>query len=146
MSAKKAAKSRKSAKSAKSAKSSKAPKSASSTPEQNAEAERILGIWKVAVAGGLGGKQFESSVLTKYEPRLRENILGKLQKGDLFDAKAEEGSKTVAKDLGTVCAMFTTGPTVSKDTFQTVFLLMKTHPACPQETIKGRGAWCDIPL
>jgi hypothetical protein len=35
--------------------------------------------------------------------------------------------------------------TVSKDTFQKVFLLMKSHPACPQQAA-GAGTWCDVPL
>ena len=91
-----------------------------------------------------GGKQFDEVVLTKYEPKLRDQILTILKKRQ-FDSVAEEASKTVAADLGRVCAMLTTGTTVSKDTFQAVFELMRDHPKCPQPGA-GAGAWCDIPL
>jgi hypothetical protein len=33
---------------------------------------------------------------------------------------------------------------VTKDTFQSVFKLLKKHPACPR--IGGAGTWCDIQL
>jgi len=110
-----------------------------------AEVDRILQIWKNAADHGLGGKHFASAVLTRYEPRLRAKVLSRLQSGDTFDAKAEAATKVVATDTGKVCAMLTTGSEVSKDTFQAVFLLMKSHPVCPSRYLGG-GTWCDIAL
>jgi hypothetical protein len=115
------------------------------TPAELAEAERILTIWKDAAKVGLGAKRFAAAVMTRYEPRFRAQILVRLiVHEDKFDSTAEANTKTVAQDTGLVCAMMTTGAEVSKDTFQSVFLLMQTHPLCPGPA--GAGTWCDIQL
>jgi len=109
------------------------------------EAERILTIWRKAAKVGLGGKRFARAITTRYEPRLRNRILTRLGKGEVFDRTAEAKTKTVAHDTGVVCAMLTKGSEVSKDTFQDVFFLLKRHAACPRPQL-GAGTWCDIQL
>src|SRR5262249_4529966 len=130
----------------KGAKSGKTGKKTPKAPsEYDAEADRIIQIWKDAVADGLDGKHFAPAVENTYEPRLRDKILELLEDGRVFDTVAEDNTKAVGHDFGTVCAIMTAGSEVSKDTFQDVFRLMKKHPVCPQPG-KVRGAWCDIPL
>jgi hypothetical protein len=126
-------------------KRAKSPKPEKSSAALKADADRIVRMWRDTAVRAMGGKRFAPEVLNRYEPRLRTNIVSKLKDGEVFDAKAKANTKKVATDLGKVCAMFTTGKTVSKDTFQTVFFMMKTHPSCPQKKI-GAGVWCDVPL
>ncbi len=79
----------------------------------------------------------------RYTPRLIKKVDGKLKNGDVFDKEAEKDTKTVAKDTGKICRMFTEGREVSKDTFDLVFeFVQKNHPVCPAGG--GAGGWCEI--
>ena len=105
-------------------------------------AQEILDIWTAATKSGLGvGKKLHREILETMTPILLARIQTKLAAGDDF-ATDKEKTKTVAKDVGKICRMFTKGSTVDLDTFTLVFEFVKdNHPVCPPSG--GSGGWCD---
>jgi hypothetical protein len=106
-------------------------------------AEEILDLWTTAAKAGLGAdKHFARSIPENVNAKLLAKIQERLDAGDDF-GKDKKKTNTVAKDLGRICRMFTTGRTVDLDTFQLVFEFVKdNHPVCPVGG--GGGAWCEI--
>ncbi len=116
-------------------------------PDHDATARQIVADWLEACKGGLNGKRLDGAVRTKFEPRFQAKVASKLRAGEKFDAAATRNSRTDAKDVGRVCAMMTDGATVSVDTFEEVFRLLKRHATCPRAgTSAGAGVWCDVPI
>jgi uncharacterized sporulation protein YeaH/YhbH (DUF444 family) len=107
-------------------------------------AQDIFDLWVDSAKSGLGiGKKYASDIFDEYEPRLLESIQAMLDDGETFDNDAKKATKQVAKDTGKICRMFTLGKTVSKDTFDFVFLFVReNHPICPAGG--GSGGWCEI--
>jgi hypothetical protein len=122
------------------------------TASPDKQAKAIVAMWDAACKDGLGSKKLAPNVKTKFRPRFFKKIKGKLVKGDVFTAADKRATKQVAKDVGRVCAMMTAGPTVSRDTFEEVFRMLKRHAACPnlsgrrRVNILGAGVWCDVPI
>jgi len=107
-------------------------------------AQDIFDLWVDSAKSGLGiGKKYASEIFDEYEPRLLESIQAMFDDHQVFDSDARKNTKQVAKDTGKICKIFTQGKTVSKDTFDLVFLFVReNHPACPAGG--GGGGWCEI--
>jgi hypothetical protein len=106
-------------------------------------AQEILDLWTTTAKAGLGrGKKFAKAIPDAVNDPLLAKIQERLDNGDDF-GKDEKKTKTVARDLGKICRMFTLGGTVDLDTFMLVFEFVKdNHPVCPIDG--GGGGWCEI--
>lgn len=123
------------------------------TRSNDALAKEIVKLWKDECKDGLDGKRLHADVLRKFEPRFFDHVLDKLKKGDVFTAADKKATKRVAKDVGKVCKMMSkdSDKSVSLDTFEGVFKLLRGHAACPTGSSSrvigaGAGTWCDVPI
>ena len=119
------------------------------TKSKEALAKEIVKLWDDACKDGLDGKKLHADVRKEFEQKFYDHVLEKLVKDKLvFTDEAKKNTKRVAKDIGKVLKMMTRDKvkTVSLDTFQKVFKMMRGHPACPESDTGGAGVWCDVPL
>ena len=120
------------------------------TKSKEALAKEIVKLWDDACKDGLDGKKLHADVRKEFEEKFYQHVLGKLKQPtpEVFTDEAKKNTKRVAKDLGKVCKMMTRDgdKTISLDTFQKVFKMMKGHPACPESNTAGAGTWCDVPI
>jgi hypothetical protein len=119
------------------------------TKSKEALAKEIVKLWDDACKDGLDGKKLHADVRKEFEQKFYDHVLDKLVNDkEVFTDEAKKNTKRVAKDIGKVCKMMTRddSKTVSLDTFQKVFKLMRGHPACPGSSSGGAGVWCDVPL
>jgi hypothetical protein len=119
------------------------------TKSKEALAKEIVKLWDDACKDGLDGKKLHADVRKAFEQKFLDHVLDKLVKDkEVFTDEAKKNTKRVAKDLGKVCKMMTrdSEKTISLDTFQKVFKMMKGHPACPDSDTLGAGTWCDVPI
>ena len=113
-------------------------------------AEEIVKIWDAACKSGLGDKHLASDVKTKFKPRFIKKLVARLDDNEIFTAGDKRQTQLVARDVGKVCAVMTRGDTVSRDTFEEVFRMLRRHAACPADrknvTRAGAGVWCDVQI
>jgi hypothetical protein len=101
----------------------------------------IFNYWLAAARESLGDKSFERRAVERLGPRLRTAIRKRLKKGP-FTAADARNTRQLARMLGRICRISTDSKTVTLDTVQKVFQIVKDHPRCPAGG--GQGEWCSI--
>lgn len=104
--------------------------------------EQILAEWKKSVQAGLGAnKKLAKSIRDKHEPLLLTTVGKRLADPNNDYAKDRNNTKAVARTVGQMCRMLTTGRDVQLGVFEAVFALCnQLHPRCPGG--HGSGKWC----
>src|SRR6187401_3341620 len=90
----------------------------------------IFNFWFAAAKETLGDKQFDRRAVATLAPKLRRSIRKRLRKG-AFTAADARNTRQLARMLGRVCRLTTDERTVTLDTVQKVFAIVKDHPRCP---------------
>ena len=102
----------------------------------------IFNFWLAAAKKKLGDKRFDRRAITTLGPKLRRSIRKRLRQGPFTAADARK-TRQLAQMLGRVCRITTDEKTVTLDTVQKVFAIVKDHPRCPPSRA-GAGEWCSI--
>ena len=104
--------------------------------------EEILADWKKSLKLGLGvNKRLVKAIPDKHEPLLLATIATRLADPRNNYGKDRNNTKAVARTIGQICRMLTSGRDVQLGVFEAVFDLCNTlHPRCPGAG--GSGKWC----
>ena len=105
--------------------------------------EQILAEWKKSMKAGLGlNKRLVKAIPDKHEPLLLAIIATRLADPKSDYGKDRHNTKAVARTVGQICRMLTSGRDVQLGVFEGVFdLCNKLHPRCPGVK-SGAGKWC----
>ena len=102
----------------------------------------ILADWKKAMKAGLGlNKRLVKAIPDKHEPLLLAIIAKRLAAPENDYGTDRSNTKAVARTVGQICRMLTSGRDVQLGVFEAVFALCnQVHPRCPGGD--GSGKWC----
>ena len=104
--------------------------------------EEVLADWKKSVQLGLGpNKRLAKAIRDKHEPLLLAIVATRLAVPKNDYGTDRNNTKAVARTVGQVCRMLTSGRDVQIGVFEAVFALCnQLHPRCPGGN--GSGKWC----